>query len=225
MPLDEVLRRVRERNAGVRTLRGNGSITVESPEGGQNGSFEASLRKPDSMLVEFRGPFGIHFATLSLSREQFLFYNRMENKAIVGKPDGSVLQSMFKLKMQFDEILNAFTGEFPPAGAADSLERFTVHDDQYVIAYKSDGGAKEYRVDGDAFVVTSYRVLDADSSAIMYSSASELEPADERVMPRLLRVVFPKERRSVTIAYDDIEINGPVGCSFTLPKQAEVISR
>src|SRR5260370_30293380 len=98
----------------------------------------------------------------------------MENRAFVGKPDGSTLQSMFKLKMQFDEILNAFTGEFPPATISDSLERFNVDDDLYVIRYRSEGGIKEYRVDGDAFVVTSYRVLDAESRAILNGFGSEL---------------------------------------------------
>ena len=225
MSLDEVLRHVQERNAGVKTLQGSGTITVESPEGSSSGSFDARLKKPDSLRVEFSGPFGIHIGTLALSREQFLFYNRMENRAVVGKPDGSILQSMFKLKMQFDEILDAFTGEFPTAGSADSLDRFNVDEDLYVIRYRSEGGIKEYRVDGDAFVVTSYRVLDTASRAILTSFASRLEEAKTVVMPRLLRVVFPKERRSVTIAYDDIEINGPVECSFTLPKQAEVIFR
>jgi hypothetical protein len=44
-------------------------------------------------------------------------------------------------------------------------------------------------------------------------------------MPSLLRVVFPKDRRSVTIAYDDVRPNEPVECSFSLPDQVERIYR
>ena len=225
MSVENVLHYVHERDERIRTLQGNGTITIESPEGSTSGSFDARLKKPDSLRVEFGGPFGIRIGTLALSRERFLLYNRMENRAFVGKPDGSILQSMFRLKMRFDEILNAFTGEFPPASPSDSLYRFDVEDYQYVIRYRTAAGTKEYRIDGDAFIVTAYRVLGTDGRASLTGFSSRPDEADAIIMPRLLRVVFPKERRSVTISYDDVEVNGPVECSFTLPKQAEVIFR
>src|SRR5438552_3424073 len=105
LPIDSVFARVQQRYAYVKTLKGGGSITVESREASQNGSFDVDLKKPDSVLVELHGPFGLHVGTLSLSRDQFIFYNRMENNAVVGKPDGETLHSMFHLNMQFDELL------------------------------------------------------------------------------------------------------------------------
>ena len=44
-------------------------------------------------------------------------------------------------------------------------------------------------------------------------------------MPAFLRVIFPRERRAVTIAYDEVRLNEPVNCSFLLPKQVEVVDR
>jgi len=227
MALNDVLYNVGERNKNIHTLKGDGSITVESPEGSNRGSFDAFVKKPDSLRVELNGPFGIHIGTLALSREQFLFYNRMENTAIVGKPDGTTLRSMFRLKMQFDEVIHAFTGEFPAATDGDSLEQFYVHDDLYVIKYHTTDGAKEYRIDGDTFVITSYRVFDRSGTVVLAADATRIESGEETsiAMPMLLRVIFPEEHRSVTIAYDDVQLNEPVECSFTLPKQAEVIYR
>ena len=227
MVLDDVLHQIAERNEKVHTLKGDGSITVESPEGSNSGSFDAYLKKPDSLRVELNGPFGIHIGTLTLSRDQFLFYNRMENTAIIGKPDGTTLRSMFRIKMQFDEVIHAFTGEFPPAALTDSLERFYVHDDQYVVTYRTPECVKEYHIDGDTFVITSYRVIDRSGSVVLAADAARIESGDDApiAMPMLLRVVFPREHRSVTIAYDGVQLNEPVECSFTLPKQAEVIYR
>ncbi len=105
----EVMRRVNERGQSISSLRGNGSITIETPEGSSSGSFDLSLKKPDSLLVELHGPFGIHVGTLLLSRERFLFYNNMDNTALVGKPDGRTLNSMFRLRME----LMKFFGHSP----------------------------------------------------------------------------------------------------------------
>lgn len=224
-PAAEVIRRVQERNEQVRTLRGNGTITVEAPEGSNSGYFDASLKKPDSLLVEFKGPFGIHVATLQLCRDRFVFFNQMENKAIIGKPDGKTLQSMLKLKMEFDEILNVFTGEFPAASPGDSLARFTVEDDRYVLRYAERTDSKEYQIDGEDFVVTSYRVADSAGSPAVTATASRIDDSPPVAVPKLLRVIFPQEKRSITIAYSGLEVNKPVECSLTIPDRAEIIRR
>lgn len=225
LTLDEVLLQVRERHKKIETIEGEGALTVESPEASNSGSFNVMLKKPDSLRLELSGPFGIHVGTLMLSRDQFLFYNWMENTAIVGKPDGSSFGTLFRIKLQFDEVLNAFTGAFSLSSEGDSLERFYVENDLYVLRYRTSDGMKEYRVDGENFIITSYRILDLDGKAILIAMASRFEDNEIVAMPMLIRVVFPSERRSVTIAYDELRINEPVQCSFTLPKQAEVIYR
>lgn len=222
---DEVLNRVRERNATIHTLRGDGSITIESPEVSNSGSFDMNLKKPDSLRVELTGPFGIHIGTLMLSREQFLFYNWMEKRAVIGKPDGKTLNSMFRLRMQFDEVLHAFTGEFPAPNDGDSIAHFSVEQGLYVVRYRLAQGAKEYRIDGDTFIVSSYRVWDTTGTLALSAFALQPDEGEPVVMPRLLRLVFPKDHRSVTISYDDIHLNEPVVCSFKLPQQAEMIYR
>lgn len=220
---DEVIRRVRERDRKIRTVRGDGSITVESPEASGSGSFRADVRKPDSLKVELNGPFGVHVGTLLLSREQFMFYDWRENTATIGRPDGSTLQSIFRLKLRFDEILHAFTGEFLPAATEDTLETFIVEEGLYVLRYRSEEGVHEYRVDGDVFVVTSYRLLDSRGKPSLIALASRFDEVADITIPKLLRVIFPNERRSLTIAYGDLRLNGEVQCSFVLPRQAEVI--
>lgn len=222
---DEVMRRVNERGQSISSLHGNGSITIETPEGSSSGSFDLSLKKPDSLLVELHGPFGIHVGTLLLSRERFLFYNNMDNTALVGKPDGRTLNSMFRLRMEFDEILRAFTGEFTSPATGDSLGSESIKDELYVIRYRTEQGTREYRVDGDTFVITSYRMLDSAGKSMLTAQTSDQEDVQGIMMPKFVRIIFPKERRAVTISYDDLTINEPVECSFTLPKHAEVIYR
>lgn len=221
----EVLARVAERNGRIGTLRGDGSITIESPERSNNGGFDLNLRKPDSVRVEFSGPLGIRVGTLMLAREEFVFYNSLDNKAVIGAPDGATLGAMFNLTMKFDEILHAFTGEFGAVLAADSLERFSMEEGTYLLVYRAAGRTKEYRVDGETFVVTSYRLLDASGKSELTAIASDIELDGETAMPHLIRVIFPLERRSITIAYDGVKVNEPVDCAFSLPERAVVYRR
>lgn len=225
LPAEEVVRSVGERNEKIRTMRGSGTITVESPEVSNSGSFDMEMRKPDSVRVEISGPFGIHAGTLMLSRDRFLFYNWMSKTAVVGKPDGKTMSSVLHLRLGFDEVLHAFTGEFPSPDESDSLEGFFVDNGFYVLRYRGRKGETEYRIDGDAFVVASYKRFDADGSPGLTMIAARIEDKDGIAMPTLLRVVMPAERRSVTVSYDDVDFNEPVVCYFKLPREAEVIER
>jgi outer membrane lipoprotein-sorting protein len=225
LSVNQVFSRVKDRNEKIRTLKGEGTITIESSETSRRGSFTVGLRKPDSLLMEFRGPFGIHAATLMLSREKFLFYNWMENTADVGKPDGKTLNSILQLKMQFDQILNAFAGEIAEINSQDTLVKFSVENNLYVVRYRSAEWKKEYWIDGDTFIVIDCRVMNQQGETVLAAHTSETEELESIYMPKFLRVVFPKERQSITIAYDDLSINKPVSCLFLVPKQAEIIYR
>ncbi len=220
----QVVERVEGRSEMIHTVKGEGVVTIESPEQSGSSSFEMTLKKPDSLLVGLSGPFGIRFGALAFSRDRFVFYNYQDNYAFVGKSDGSTLHDMFNLRMKFDEVLRAFTGEFFVSGM-DSLESFSTGDGGYILTYRSGELKREYRVDGDEYYVKSYRVLDNSGRSTLTAIASEPDETNSLVIPRLFRVVFPVERRSITVAYSDMEINAPVSCSFTVPKSADIFYR
>ena len=225
LSLDDVLGRIKERNEKIKTLKGEGTITVESSESSNSGSFTVDMKMPDSLRMEFRGPFGIRAATLMLSREKFFFYNWMENTAIVGAPDGKTLNSIIRFKMQFDQIINTFTGEIRNGSDQDSLLQFSVEHNFYVVRYQSPEGKKECWIDGDSFIATDYQVTNEQGETVLIASTSDPEEIGDVQLPTFIRVVFPKERQSVTIAYDDIKINESVSCRFVFPKHAEIIYR
>lgn len=220
----DVMQHVRERDDKIHTLSGKGSITIETPEASNSGSFRVRLKKPDSLIVEIRGPFGVRVATLALSREQFLFYDWGENRAIVGKPEEQTLRQMLHLAMSFEEIIGAFTGVFPRNDSADTMQQFVTGNDAYKIYFRSVTGSKEYIIDGETFIIKEYSAKEDSAGILMTASASDFTD-DTLPLPQFLRVVFPREKRSVTITYTDVLVNEPVSCAFEIPKQAEIIYR
>jgi hypothetical protein len=121
--------------------------------------------------------------------------------------------------------MDIFTGEFFSYRQADSLLKFAIQDDQYVFHYRSGSDVTEYEIDGTYFYVSGFRVLDGEGNPQTYSMTQR--PFEENVfsLPSFLRIVFAAERRSVTIVYDNIELNVPVRCSFSLPDNIQILSR
>ena len=222
---EQVIAEVNVRARAITTIKGDGTITVESQEGSNSSSFDVFLKKPDSVRVEFHGPFGLQIGSLSLTKEKFVFYDRRENVAIVGTPNGRTLQSLFNLNMDYQEIVDVFTGDFFLKNQTDSMSKFSIQGNGYVIHYQRRDEGVEYEIDGTDFFVSGFRLLDSEGKSQLYAMAQRPIETNSFAMPSLLRVVFPEERRSVTIVYDNIELNTPVRCSFTLPDNVQVISR
>ncbi len=219
----EVFQRVIERNNAVRTLQSSGNISVDSPELSNSGAFQLSLKKPDSLLLDIRGPFGIHVGTLSLTKSSFQFYSALENQAIVGSPDSSSLLSILHVALPVEQILDAFTGAFPIV--TDSLIRFSKTDEEYLMAFHRNGKTIEYRVDADSYIITDYLVKDAEDKVLYKAEASRITTGSEVSTPSVLKISFPDDGRSISLVYRKVEINEDVDCSFALPEHVKVIRK
>ena len=91
--------------------------------------FTLALKKPDSLLIRFEGPFGLDVGFLFLSRSQYVMFNRMENQVIYGEPSDAGIRWAIPVDLTVDQILDAFTGSFRfPAGEP---SRYTMDDDSF----------------------------------------------------------------------------------------------
>ncbi|MBI3193926.1 MAG: DUF4292 domain-containing protein [Ignavibacteriae bacterium] len=220
---EEVFQRVMERNNLIHTLQSNGNISVDSPELSNSGTFRLSLKKPDSLLLEIRGPFGIHVGTLSLTKTTFQFYSALENQVVIGSPDSSSLLSILHVALPVEQILDAFTGAFPIV--VDSLIRFSITDEEYLMAFQRKGKTIEYRIDAESYIITDYLVKDVEDKVLYKAEASRITAGSDVSTPSVLKISFPDDGRSISLVYKKVNINEDVDCSFTLPEQVKVIRK
>ncbi len=218
---EDIFQRVQERNSSILTLSGKGNITVKSPELSTSGAFIVSMKKPDSLLLMLRGPFGIHVGTLALSKQSFQFYNNLQNNVIEGTPDSTTLLSILHIGLPVEDILNALAGAFP--FTQDTLLRFSSTEDEYLMAFTKNGIIKEYRVDASTFIVTKYLVKDQSDKVLYKAEASSLTTENDITTPSVLLISFPDQNRSITLVYKKIDLNEDVSCSFVLPEGTEIL--
>jgi Domain of unknown function (DUF4292) len=220
----EVQEVTRRHHAQIHSLTGEGRISIETPEIAQSGSFILTLQKPDSVLINLRGPFGIKIGSMLVTRTGFLFYNSLENKLITGLSTAENLNRILHVQLSFDDLLKLFAG-----GTFFETERATpdetrIEDDQCVFIFTSPESSRSYWVDPVTRYIQKVQFLDQSGKLKLEQTFSDFEDADGISMPRSIRITQPKARQRITFTYSEIFINAEqLHFTFTFPPNAERI--
>ena len=202
----------------ITTMEGAGSISVQTPEMAQSGSFELFLRKPDSLLIKLEGPFGIDIGTALVSRNEFQFYDVLRNRLIIGSTTPENLERVLRMAVDFDNLLalvagGAFLGTDNPEQAV-----FERAEDSYLLTFAGDSSSRQYYVDPESLLITNILVLRSNGSVATEQRFGDFRSVDGVVIPFEVKVIQRSERRMVAVRYSEVMINGPTSAlQFSVP--------
>ncbi len=205
-----VQRTVQVNRDRVQSLNGAGTITVETPEIAQSGSFELVLHKPDSLLMKIEGPFGIHVGSALLTRTGFVFYNSLQNQLITGSVNAANLNRIFRVNLTFDELLNLFTGGSFVAGDNNNPDSLVVEDNQFVMSYESSAGIRRYWIDPATLLISKIQHTDASGKLVLEERFERFRDLGDASLPRQIRLTQQQARRVVAVAFSSLAINADV---------------
>lgn len=227
-PVDprEVMRRVEQRGAGILALRGQGKISVESPEFSGGGSISIRLLRPDSLQLEINGPFGVTVARGLVTDRDFQFYDGMNNTIAEGSSTAENLRRVLRFPITFDVILSVLTGALGfDAAPQDADPTGRIDGDRYLLAWETEGETLEYAVDIRTLAVTRFTRKDADGVIREEILFRDFRPHSGIEVPHIVSISRPADGESLTIVYDRIAVNDlPVKFDFSYPKSARRIS-
>jgi outer membrane lipoprotein-sorting protein len=208
----------------VHSMTGSGTISVETPEIAQSGSFELFLRKPDSVLVKIEGPFGISVGSVLITRGEFVFYNRFQNQVITGPVTSANLNRIFRVKLTFDELLTLFTGGSFLASDDASPETVAVEEDQYVLTYRNTDGIRRYWLDPLSLLITRIQHIDQKGKLYFEERYEKFRTYGDASLPRFIRVTQHTSQRMIGVTFSSLDINtGGSPLVVDIPKSAERI--
>jgi outer membrane lipoprotein-sorting protein len=211
---------IAQHDARVHSLAGGGTITFESPELSGSVFFTVSVKKPDSLLLRFEGPFGMDVGFLFASRERYVMYNALENQVIRGIPTAAGIRSVIPFDLTFDRLLDMLTGTFRLPPGTTAPETYRVDDEWFHLVYPRSGDTTAYWIDPRFVTVAKYRVT-GPQGTLMEAETSMPEQQDDLTVPRLISVTFPEARRQVSIYYSDLTLNPDAPAfSYTIPPSA-----
>ena len=206
----------------VQSLLGSGTISIETPEIAQNVSFELTLRKPDSVMVRIEGPFGIDLGLALLTRREFFFYNSMDNRLLSGPTTAANLARVLRIHMEFDDLLNLFSGGTLFSGDIGHAAALEIIDDEYVLIYDHQLGSRRYHVDPRSYQIVQIQHLDRGGGVLAEQTFGKFLTTGGIVVPQLVRALMRPERRRLSIAYSDLSVNPTIlKFDFAVPSDAE----
>jgi outer membrane lipoprotein-sorting protein len=220
----EVQETVRTHHAYVQSIKGEGRISVESPGMAQSGSFVLTLRKPDSVLINLQGPFGIKVGLVLITRNEFFFYNSLQNKLITGSSNMENLNRILHVQLSFDDLLNLFAGGTFLKDDLRSPDETHVEDNQLVFIYASHNSSRRYWIDPVSLLIQKIQFLDTSGKLTLEETFSNFEDVNGVAMPYSVRIIQPSTRRMLVLSYSDIAVNAKaLQFTFSIPHNAERI--
>ena len=224
--VQQVIDAVNSRRHDVTTLEAKGSIAVESPSITSSGSFELRLKRPDSVLVDIEGPFGIHVASALFAKGRYTFYNSFKNEVMEGEVTGANLPVFMNMRIDPDNVIDTFCGTRTFLPEETSPDSVTVKDDSYILFFHQKNGATQYSIDSQALLMTG--IVHIDSAGDVWSEERfEYERRGDRTAAlQSIRFIQDQTQSSVSLFYDDLQLNGPVGpLTLHVPLDARRISK
>jgi hypothetical protein len=222
----DVIGLVKASNSRLLSLTGRGNVTFESSEAAGSAYFTLALRKPDSLLVKLKGPFGIDLGFLFATRERFLVYNSFENKVVDGRPDAATIRSMIPLALTYEQILEAFSGAFPIEGTAADVRTYTIDEGRFRLVLVSGTDTCSYWVDPETLLVTRYARRDARGAHLIEAETGSVMEQEGVFVPRKISIAFPSVSRRVAVFYTTMTVNDPAPrFVFALPPDARSTKR
>jgi hypothetical protein len=217
---------VKDRQNSLRSVVGKGTVTFESPELAGTAAFELSLKKPDSLLVTFEGPFGIDLGTLFISRERYLMYNSMENKVVTGTPSAAAIRSIIPFDLTLEQVIGAFSGSFPFPPDQQTPQTYSVDDEMFLLAFRCGGGTCKYWVDHGSLIVKRYEIRDDHDVLTMGAELSSFIEDGAADAPKRIRISFPVQGRQLSVNYSAMALNDPhPSFEYSIPSNARTILR
>jgi len=205
---------VRQNHERVQALTGNGRIAIETPEMAQSASFELTLRKPDSLLVKIEGPFGLDVGSAMVTRTEFSLYNSMRNQRLVGSTNPSNLDRILHVQLDFDDVLNLFTGGIFLSEDRSAPSSFAIEDEEFVLTYERYDGTHRYWIDPESRQIARIQHLDSSGKLTLEQIFSDFRTIGGVTIPQRIRITLVRERRRVSVSYSDLDVN-PTHLQFT----------
>ncbi len=227
LPAERLVNKLEANRRRIRSFEGSGTMSIKSPQIETSASFKVVLEKPDSIYLSIMGPFGIELAQALVTKNNFIFYDALQNTAYKGKVDSDILQQIFKINLAFGDLMDAFVGSVnltnnlykPPT-------KYDIDYDKYVLTYDDSLSGKKYiyRVDIRELGITNYTLMNKQNHVLLEGKYSQFKLLAGVAVPYKIQVENIEENQYVTIDYKKMIANrSKIFIDFQLPSDATII--
>jgi len=225
LTIEELIHKVNNNSAKLKSLQAEGTIDIDSPGLSNSGSITVNLLKPDSLYVKLEGPFGIDVADVLLTRKKFVYYNVMNNSVIKGPATPLNIGSVMRIKIDFYDIINGFSGTFFFKDVSTENSSLTSQGDEYLLITKdaANNETKKYWINSDDYYITKYIIYDKDNKVKLEMEYLDYNYRDGIYFPNNISISKPQDEEYIWLYYQIKTFNTKkLIFKFKIPQSAKV---
>lgn len=227
LPSERLTNKLEANRRKVKSFEGTGTIFVKSTSLDNSATFRIILQKPDTINLTILGPFGIELAQALVTKDRFTFYDVLQNTAYVGDVNSNALQSIFRINLSFENLLDAFIGS---VNLTNNLYRapdnYVVENENYILTYLDSARTNRtvYKVDVRQLGITEYKLYDLDETLTLQGKYSDFELFENVAVPYKIGIENVLDEQKINIEYKKISVNKKnILIDFKLPDDVTVI--
>lgn len=227
LSVDRLINKLEANRRRIKNFEGNGTLLVNTPTLENTANFRVVLVKPDSILLNILGPFGIELGQALVTNKSFIFYDALSNTAYTGEIDSEVLQNIFRIDLPFKDIIDVLTGSVNLTNQLyKSPDEFNVIYDKYYLSYidSLNGLKTNYKIDVRRLGITDYELKSDDSKFEVTGTFSQFEVMENVAIPYKILVENKSSKQRIELNYKKINVNKRnLMIDFKLPDDADII--
>lgn len=227
LPSERLTNKLEANRRKIKSFEGSGTIFVNTPSMDNSATFRIVLQKPDSIYLTIMGPFGIELAQALVTKEKFTFYDALKNTAYIGDVNSNALQSIFRINLSFEDLLDAFVGSVNlTSNLYRAPDNYYVEDDRYVLTYLDSARTSKtvYKVDVRQLGITDYQLFGLDEALTLQGKYSDFELLENLAVPYKIAIENKTDDQKINIEYKKIIVNKKnILIDFKLPDDATII--
>jgi outer membrane lipoprotein-sorting protein len=227
LPSERLINKLEANRRKIKNFEGIGVFEIESEQYSNSANFQIVMQKPDSIYFSILGPFGIELAQALVTKENYIFYDALQNTAYRGQVNDDILKNIFKINLSFTDLLDAFIGSVNlTPNLYKQPDNYLVDGEQYVLTYiNNDDELKSvYRVDIRQLGITDYSLTSFDKTIDLEGKYSKFELIENVAIPFNIEISNKVLNQDVKIRYKNIYANSKgLKVKFELPDDAEII--
>jgi len=242
----ELYRRVAENYRRLQTFRGEGPLTVESPQFRFSAPARILVAKPDSIFIKVEAALGIDAGFFFADRRQFATFSPLENLYFYGETHKVRALTLFQMDLTHDEMMSGLIGAaLPPFDSTFTLRRdgseyrFEGNRQQRFVEGAAANGMTQYAaaeinsaaawrvtywVNADRGIVIKAELRDESDALYARQEFKRFRQVRGVWLPQLIQMQRPGVKERLTIFYNHIEVNDKIAATefvIRVPKNAK----
>ena len=227
LPSERLINKLEANRRKIKNFEGIGVFEIESDQFSNSANFQIVMQKPDSIYFSVLGPFGIELAQALVTKDDYVFYDALQNTAYIGKVNDDILKNIFKINLSFSDLIDAFIGSVNlTPNLYKQPNNYGVVGEQYMLTYVDTDNelTSVYKVDIRQLGITNYTLKSDDKMVDLEGKYSKFELIENVAIPFSIEISNKVENQELKIKYKNIYANSKgLKVKFELPEDAEII--